>query len=66
MGDVIKRKHRCPACSEEFNMEITIKHRVHSSIRITSKKISRRRYITQNDERDDWPHATHLYGSAWF
>lgn len=60
MGDIIRRKHRCPVCSEEFNMEISIEHKIYSSIRITSKKIARRRYITQNDERDDWPHAIPL------
>ncbi len=60
MGNIIKRKHRCPDCGYEFNMEITVDNTVYNTVRITSKKIRRRRYITQNDERDDWPHAIQL------
>ena len=57
MGDIIRRNHRCPACGEEFNVEIVVTNTVYNTVRIKSKKIARRRYITQNDERDDWPHA---------
>ncbi len=60
MGDIIRRKHRCPVCSEEFTITISLEHEVYTSTRITSKKIARRRYITQNDKRDDWPHAIRL------
>lgn len=57
MGDIIKRRHRCPECGKEFTITISLEHSVYTSTHITSKKIARRRYITQNDERDDWPHA---------
>ncbi len=55
MGETIKRKHRCPECDKEFNIEITVDSTVCSDVKLLFTKI--RHYTKLMDTRDYWPHA---------
>jgi len=60
MSEVIKRRHRCPECKKEFNIEILIESSVDLSVRLVSTQI--RHYTKLLDTRDDWPHAMNVPG----